>query len=153
MVRLSRMTDYAVVILCRIASEQRRAAFTSPYLAEATNLPLPTVSKILKALAQKQILRAQRGATGGYALARPTELISARDIVLALEGPVSLAACVDGGEGDCNFESHCQIKGRWDPVNAAIEDALGKVSLADMAAPRARHATAMVAMDMNGENG
>jgi FeS assembly SUF system regulator len=136
MVRLSRMTDYAVVILCQMAREPGTAVFTAPYLAEATGLPQPTASKLLKILAQKGILRAQRGAYGGYGLARPPESISARDIVLALEGPVTLTACVEGGEGSCNFELSCPIRGHWDPVNEAIHRALAEVSLAEMAARR-----------------
>jgi FeS assembly SUF system regulator len=136
MVRLSRMTDYAVVILCQMARERENAVLTAPYLAEATGLPLPSASKLLKLLAQKEIVRAQRGAAGGYSLARSADMISARDIVLALEGPVTLAACVDGGEGGCNFEPSCPIRGHWDPVNAAIHQALAKVSLTEMATPR-----------------
>jgi FeS assembly SUF system regulator len=130
------MTDYAVVILCQMAREREGAVFTAPYLADATGLPLPSASKLLKLLAQKGIVRAQRGASGGYALARPASMISARDIVLALEGPVTLAACVEGGEGGCNFELSCPIRGHWDPVNSAIHRALANVSLVEMAAPR-----------------
>lgn len=137
MVRLARMTDYGVVILCQMARDtQGQSVFTASHLSEATRLPLPTVSKLLKLLAHQGIVRAQRGAAGGYGLARAPETISARDIVLALEGPVVLTACVEGGDGCCGFEDSCAIRGHWDPVNAAIEEALNKVSLADMATPR-----------------
>jgi DNA-binding IscR family transcriptional regulator len=54
-------------------------------------------------------------------------------IIRALEGPVSLTACVDGAEGDCNVESLCPMRGNWDRVNRAIRDALAGVTLADMA--------------------
>ena len=136
MVRLARMTDYAVVILCQMAREGGDSVFNASSLAEATKLPLPSVSKLLKLMTQKGILRAQRGASGGYGLARPAESISARDIVLALEGPVVLTACVEGGEGGCGFEQSCPMRGHWDPVNTAISDALRKVTLAEMASPR-----------------
>ncbi|HIJ37867.1 MAG TPA: SUF system Fe-S cluster assembly regulator [Rhodospirillaceae bacterium] len=136
MVRLARMTDYGVVILCQMARDSEQRMFTAPYLAELTKLPLPTVSKLLKLLTQKGILRAQRGASGGYGLARPAQAVSARDIVLALEGPVVLTACVDGGEGGCDFELSCPMRGHWDPVNSAISEALRKVTLAEMAMPR-----------------
>jgi FeS assembly SUF system regulator len=136
MVRLTRMTDYAVVILCQMARDPVPAVFTASALAEATGLPLPSVSKLLKTLAHHGIVHAQRGASGGYVLARDPETISARDIVLALEGPVVLTACVDGGEGGCDFEGSCPIRGHWDPVNAAVHQALSNVTLAEMAAPR-----------------
>ncbi len=136
MVRLSRMTDYGVVILCQMARGPLGAVFTASHLAEVTHLPLPSVSKMLKLLTQKGILRAQRGASGGYGLARPAASISARDIVFALEGPVELTDCVEGGEGGCEHERSCPLRGHWDPVNRAIEQALSQVSLVEMAAPR-----------------
>lgn len=135
--RLARMTDYAVVVLCQMARAAARDVFTASALAEATGLPLPSVSKILKKLAQKEVLTAQRGAAGGYALARSPAEITAREIIVALEGPLVLAACVEEAEENCGFERSCPIRGHWDPVNGAIHDALGKVTLAEMAQPRA----------------
>lgn len=133
--RLSRMTDYAVVILCQMAHERGDALFCAPRLAELTSLPLPSVAKLLKTLAHHGLVRAQRGAAGGYGLARPAQEISALDIVLALEGPVELTACVDGTDQECGFEASCPIRGHWNPVNRAVQQALAGVSLAEMAAP------------------
>jgi len=130
------MTDYAVVVLCQMARAKDRRVFTATALAENTGLPLPSVSKLLKKLAQKEVVIAHRGASGGYGLARPSAQITAREIIVALEGPLVLAACVDEGEETCGFEQSCPIRGHWDPVNLAIHDALGKVTLADMAEPR-----------------
>lgn len=134
--RLARMTDYAVVVLCQMAHAPERAVFTATALADATGLPQPSVSKLLKRLTQKEVLVAHRGAAGGYGLARSPAEITAREIIVALEGPLVLAACVEEGEETCGFERSCPIRGHWDPVNQAIHDALGDVSLADMARPR-----------------
>jgi FeS assembly SUF system regulator len=134
--RLARMTDYAVVVLCQMARAKGQAMFTASALAEATGLPAPSVSKILKRLAQKRVVIAHRGATGGYGLDRSPADITAREIIVALEGPLVLAACVEDGMETCGFESSCPIRGHWDPVNRAIHDALGDVTLADMAEPR-----------------
>jgi len=134
--RLARMTDYAVVVLCRMAQAPGRAVFTATALSNATGLPLPSVSKLLKRLAQKGLLEAHRGAAGGYGLARAAAEITAREIIVALEGPLVLAACVEEGEETCGFERSCPIRGHWDPVNQAIHNALGNVTLAEMAEPR-----------------
>ncbi|MDR3440471.1 SUF system Fe-S cluster assembly regulator [Telmatospirillum sp.] len=134
--RLNRMTDYGVVILCQMARGSQDAMVTAPYLAEVTHLPLPSVSKLLKLLTQKGILKAQRGASGGYGLARPAEAITASDIVFALEGPIELTDCIEGGDGGCERERSCSLRGHWNPVNLAIEQALSKVTLRQMATPR-----------------
>ncbi len=136
MMRLNRMTDYGVVILCQMARGPHGTIFTASHLAALTQLPLPSVSKLLKLLTREGILQAQRGASGGYGLARPAAAISARDIIFALEGPIELTDCVDGGEAGCERQRSCSLRGHWDPVNHAIEQALRKVTLAEIAAPR-----------------
>jgi FeS assembly SUF system regulator len=130
--RLSRMTDYAVVVLSQMA-RSGNAVFAAPDLADATGLPLPSVSKVLRLLALGQLIVSRRGAAGGYALARPAEQINVAQILSALEGPISLTACVDGAEGSCKVETLCPLRGHWDVLNRAVRGALEQVSLAELA--------------------
>ncbi len=133
MFRLSRMTDYAVVVLSQMA-RAGDAVFAAPDLADATGLPLPSVSKVLRLLALGQLIASRRGAAGGYVLARAPEQINVAQIIAALEGPVSLTACVDGAEGSCKVETLCPLRGHWDVLNRAVRGALEQVSLAELAA-------------------
>ena len=128
MLRLSRLTDYAVVALVRLGAGMGE---TSPGIAAAVGLPEPTIAKVLKALAGQGLVTSQRGARGGYRLARPLREISVADVIVAIDGPIALTSCVDGGV-NCTTHSLCPMAGRWDPVNDAIRDALTSISLADM---------------------
>lgn len=132
MVRLSKLTDYAVVLLTQMARRDGRVATTS-VLSEGTGLPLPTVSKVLKILAKGGLLTAHRGATGGYVLAREAAQISIADIVTAMDGPIALTDCAEGSHQSCQMEQSCPISGQWNRINEAIRGALRNVSLADMA--------------------
>jgi FeS assembly SUF system regulator len=134
MIRLSKLTDYAVVVLIRLSESAAEPVQTSPGIAAVTGVPEPTVAKVLKALAGSNLVASLRGARGGYRLARPLDTISVADVIAAIDGPIALAACVDGGIGGCDVESFCAVKGRWDLVNAAIRDALERITLADMRA-------------------
>lgn len=134
MLKLNRITDYAVVVLAQMAREPNRLV-TGPQLAQDSAMPMPTVAKVLKDLTREGVLVSERGAHGGYRLARPPSEITVLQIIRALEGPVSLTACVDGTEGNCDVESLCPMRGNWDRVNGAIRTALESVSLADMAVP------------------
>ena len=134
MLRLNRITDYAVVVLTQMVREPEKRV-TAPQLSEDSNVPAPTVAKVLKALAKEGVLASQRGVKGGYRLAQPAGDISILEVIRALEGPISLTACVDGAEGDCNVELLCPVRGNWDQVNTAIRSALAEVSLEDMAIP------------------
>jgi FeS assembly SUF system regulator len=140
MLKLNRITDYAIVVLAQMAREPERLV-TAPQLAQDSTVPMPTVAKVLKDLAREGVLESERGVHGGYRLARPPAEITVLQIIRALEGPVSLTACVDGSEGNCDVESLCPMRGNWDRVNSAIRTALAGVSLADMALPAMRFDT------------
>lgn len=132
MLRLSKLTDYGVVVLARMG-EGGSAPQSAPGLAARTGLPEPTVAKVLKTLAQAGLVEGLRGARGGYRLARPLEAIALADVIIAFEGPIALTACVDGHTGGCESERLCPVRGRWDPVNRAIRAALEAISVAELA--------------------
>ncbi|MEM7168855.1 MAG: SUF system Fe-S cluster assembly regulator [Pseudomonadota bacterium] len=132
MFRLNRLTDYAVVVLSQMATRQAKV-HKAPELAQDTLLPLPTVAKILNALCKADLVVSHRGATGGYSLSREASEISVSDIIQALEGPIALTACVHGANETCEAESHCPLNGHWNQVNQTIQQALEKVSLAELA--------------------
>jgi FeS assembly SUF system regulator len=130
MLRLSKLTDYAVVVLVRLDSGT--VVQTSPGIAATTGIPEPTVAKVLKTLSAAALVTSQRGARGGYRLARPLEDIPVGEVITAMDGPITLAACVDGSVTECESLALCPVRGRWDPVNDAIQRALSAISLADM---------------------
>ncbi len=139
MIRLSKLTDYAVVVLTEMARIDARArqptVFTAPALADRTAAPVPTVQKVLKLLVKGGVVVSTRGAAGGYALARTPDRITVAQIIQAVDGPIALTDCVDGAEGSCGVERLCPIRGNWDKVNRAVRVALESVTLADMAMP------------------
>ncbi len=137
MIKVSRLADYAVVVLSAfLEGEQGEARLLSAMsVSTNTKLPEPTVAKILKLLARGGILRSVRGAGGGYALSRLSSDITVADVIAAVEGPVALTACVEGATERCDYAPLCPANGRWNDVNAAILKALENVSLRDMVAP------------------
>lgn len=135
MIKLGKLTDYAVVVMGQLAKENSTVLRSAHYLSEKTRLPEPTVAKVLKLLAQGALLESIRGAAGGYRLSRAADQISIIDIIVALEGPIAVVSCVGGGERDCRIEQSCLVKGNWTPVNDAITTALSRVRLADMIMP------------------
>lgn len=130
MLRLSKLTDYAVVVLTRLSSAS--PIQTSPGIAACTGIPEPTVAKVLKTLVAAGLVASHRGAHGGYRLTRPLAALPIADVIEAIDGPIALTACVEGAGAFCDVGTTCPMRGRWDPVNAAIREALGTITLADM---------------------
>ncbi|MGM0522181.1 MAG: SUF system Fe-S cluster assembly regulator [Pseudomonadota bacterium] len=131
MLKLSRLTDYAAVVMAQIArhSETPHAAAE---LAEAVQLPHPTVSKTLKMLVKAGLLVSHRGAQGGYRLSRPAYQITAADIIAAIEGPVAMTECSQA-EGDCELVDTCGVADNWQRVSLAIRTLLESVTLSHLA--------------------
>lgn len=135
MVRISRLTDYGIVLLSHMAAQPAQA-LSAAELAEALHLPLPTVSKLLGVLSRAGLLESQRGAKGGYVLATAPDDISIVTIVEALEGPVALTLCSGDAAGDCEYEGVCPLPGHWRRINGAIRSALEEISLAEIMTPQ-----------------
>ncbi|MGH8259425.1 MAG: SUF system Fe-S cluster assembly regulator [Steroidobacteraceae bacterium] len=131
MLRISRLTDYATVILATLASEPARLQ-TAAALSEQTHIAAPTVSKLLKQLQRTGLVTSTRGLHGGYQLARPASEISAAAILDALEGPLALTDC-SAGHGQCEIEPTCRVGRVWQRLNLAIRRSLYEVTLAQLA--------------------
>jgi FeS assembly SUF system regulator len=132
MIRISRLTDYGIVLLAHMAGHPQRVHTAAEAAAEA-RLPLPTVSKLLRALAKAGLLASQRGVKGGYGLAHPPAQITVARIVTALEGPIAITACTTGGPSDCEHQRRCPVRGHWSLINLAVREALESITLADLA--------------------
>jgi FeS assembly SUF system regulator len=133
MLRLSKLADYAVVVLVRLSHQE--GVQTAPGIAATTGIPEPTVAKVLKILAGADLVSSQRGAKGGYRLNRPLAEIGVSEVITAIDGPIALTACVDGFPSECESLGLCPMRGRWNPVNEAVQRAVAAITLADMQIP------------------
>lgn len=132
MIRMTKMTDYAIVLMTECARHSARTIHTARDLAEGSRVPLPTVGKILKLLAKRRLLQSHRGVKGGYSLARRPVSISVADIIIAMEGPIALTECISDVPGKCELERKCPVHSNWQRINEAVRVALGSISLDDM---------------------
>lgn len=135
MLRLSKLADYATVIMCRMA-RQPDEAYSAARLAEALDVPQPTVAKLLKLLARAGLLDSIRGGKGGYLLARGAAEISLADVISAIDGLPGLTECITS-PGTCGLEGSCDMRHNWPAINQVVVGALASVSLAQVGASRA----------------
>lgn len=134
MLRVTKLTDYATVVLAALASNPRRV-HTTAELAERARLEPTTVAKVLKPLSHAGLVEGFRGASGGFRLARPAGDIALIAIVEAIEGPLGMTEC-SGEHSTCEHESHCGVQSHWRRINDVIAQTLSDITLADML-PRA----------------
>lgn len=135
MVRIAKLTDYAIVLLAWLASGDDRPLFAAAELAAAAQLPYPTVSKILRVLSRAGLVISVRGFQGGYRLARPADRVSVAEIIAAMEGPIALTECSADNPGLCDLEPLCPVTRNWQRINAAVRDALQNLTLEELTRP------------------
>jgi len=127
MFKISRLTDYSVVLLRYLASHKGPASARD--LSELSGLPLPTVSKLLKLLAKHKIISATRGANGGYELALDLRSLSVFNLIEVFEGPPALTTCLGDAHQGCQIDNLCPQKNSWHKVHKKIAQLLGEISL------------------------
>jgi FeS assembly SUF system regulator len=139
MIRITKMTDYGILLLSRFATADNGAepkTRTVRDLATGAHLPEPTVGKLLKSLAKSGLLVSTRGVKGGYRLARPPRDITVAQIISAIDGPIAITDCATTGTAHrCDLEGRCPVQTNWQKINVAIRDSLEQITLADMAVP------------------
>ena len=132
MIKLSKMTDYAVVCLGMLA-RRPGSSMSATELSKQTGLALYTVQKLLKLLVSKSdFIKANRGALGGYMLNRNSSEISVVEIIEALDGPITLTSCVDKSESFCEASDICFLGGKWNKINEIIRKSLNDISLKEL---------------------
>lgn len=132
MLRISKLTDYAMVILAYMGHHPHQV-FQAAEIAKHTDIARPTVSKLLKQLTKRKILTSLRGVAGGYKLAFDPSKLSIADVITALEGPLAITECNLGKEY-CVIGDHCQITSPWLQINKVIYEALTDYKLSNLVA-------------------
>lgn len=128
--RLSNLTDYAIITMSQAATHCGDGRVSAAELAHETGLPVPTVQRLVSKLTAASLLRSVRGAGGGLQLGRPAAAITVADIVEAIEGPIALTACLE--DGGCDHEPDCRMKPHWPMINAKLRGALAEITLDDL---------------------
>lgn len=152
MLKVTKFTDYALVVLCCMATSTNSAShsvavvntntgtasnsasvMSATSIAKAVNLQLPTVSKILKILVNSGLVKSFRGADGGYALARGAEFITVSQVIASVEGPVALTDCTSlTVDSSCQYFDNCQLRRPWQKINSGISRMLNNISINDI---------------------
>lgn len=136
MLRIGKLSDYAIVVLAHMARHAHRCVHSATDLADETDVPLPTVQKVLKVLARGELVVSMRGARGGYALAGDPAHTSLMSILEVMEGPLALTECAVPHLGTCEDHERCSVGAHWPLINAAVREGLERVSLLDLARTR-----------------
>src|SRR5438309_7212041 len=104
-------------------------------IANSERIPKYFLEKVIRDLMRRGLVRARRGPGGGYQLARAAATISFRDVIEAVEGPISLNVCVDGSAA-CNLQPACRMFRVWEEGQRVLLDVFSHTMLNQVASSR-----------------
>jgi Rrf2 family protein len=135
MLKISRLTDYGLLASVYLASRPGEVA-AAREIAEFYHLPVPAITKVLKALNTSGVVTSHRGVDGGYSFEGDAEAVTLGHLIEVLEGPWDLTECEsfdDEGHATCAIRVACPSRRFLFGINRAIKGAFEQVTLADLA--------------------
>ena len=130
--QLTRGAEYAVRAMTYLASFPGGHVASLHEIGEAQDIPESFLAKILQSLVRGGLAVSQRGAHGGFALARPASQITMQEVIEAVDGPITVNPCVLSPE-DCARSASCSTHQAWMRAQGQLMDVLGTVTLASLA--------------------
>ncbi len=132
MLRLSKKADYALIAMKHLAMRPDGASASAREIAEAYDIPLELLAKVLQRLVRSRLLLSVQGTRGGYRLGRSAQSIPVADVIQAVDGPVTVTACSTDDQR-CDQYSKCNVRDPLWKIRSRIIEALTTVSVAELA--------------------
>jgi Rrf2 family protein len=132
MLRLSKKADYALMATKHLAMRPDSSSASAREIAEAYDIPLELLAKVLQRLVRARLMVSVQGTRGGYRLARPPHAMTVADVIQAVDGPVAVTAC-STDDHRCDQYSKCSIRDPLWKIRGRIIEALTTVSVAELA--------------------
>ena len=137
LMQIPRKIEYALRAMIHLADNPGGIARGS-VIARQEHIPKYYLEKVIRDLMKRGLVRARRGPGGGYQLARPAETVSFRDVIEAVEGPITLNVCVDGSSV-CNLQPACRMFRVWEEGQRVLLDVFSHTMLSEIASSRPRN--------------
>jgi len=130
--QVSRKVDYALRAVIHLASDEHRdRACSVAEIAERERIPRQFLEKIVRDLIRRGLVRSRRGPHGGYVLARQAEEVTFKDVIEAVEGPISLNVCV-GEHAECFLLGACGMNRVWVEGQRRVMDLFQSTTIASV---------------------
>ena len=134
---VSTKSEYGLRALIYLAGGREDRAVPARQIAEKWKVPIKYLEQILKTLKEAGLVEGHVGVAGGYRLKRPASLITAGEVIRALDGRLAPMGCVSAYDYEpCEFEPACSLKTLWAKTRAAMLSVLDQTTIADLAVSR-----------------
>lgn len=134
LMQIPRRIEYALRAMIHLADRPGGVA-RGIEIAEREHIPKYFLEKVIRDLMRGGLVSSHRGPGGGYQLARPASAITFKDIIEAVEGPITLNICVDGSS-ICALQPACRMYRVWEEGQRVLLKVFSQTMLAEIVAER-----------------
>jgi len=145
LMQVSRKVDYALRAVIYLSLQKGDRSVPVKEIASRRRIPRKFLEKIIQDLIRADLVKSQRGAHGGYTLARLPDQVTFRDVIEAVDGPISLNICVSE-QHDCSVLSSCNMQGIWQEGQRRMLEYFADKTLADLNPIRALNTSREIAV-------
>lgn len=131
--KISFRGDYALKAILELSLHFNKGIVRIHDIAKRQDIPLKYLEQILLALKGAGYVKSQRGAKGGYSLAKDPKDIKLGEIIRLMEGPIAPITCVSKScYQRCSEEAICVFRPVFEHIRMTLEEVVDKTSFADM---------------------
>lgn len=129
--KISSKGRYGIKAMLELALVYNKETISVRSIAEKKNISELYLEKIFSKLRKAELIKSMRGIKGGYSLADSPENITIKNIMDALEGPISISECIENNKSCDNLDT-CATRVLWVKIRDAIDDIFLSVTLQDI---------------------
>ena len=141
LMQISRRVDYGLRAVIYLSDQDPEKCCSIAEIAKHQGVPRKFLEKIIQDLIRGGLIKSKRGSLGGYMLARPADAISFHDVIEAIEGPITVNACLDDEIG-CDQLPRCTMAGVWSDIQRSVTEVLSRTTIAALRRPACKELTA-----------
>ncbi|MGH7932880.1 MAG: RrF2 family transcriptional regulator [Candidatus Binataceae bacterium] len=134
LMQIPRKIEYALRAMIHLADHPDGVA-RGAEIAQQEHIPKYYLEKVIRDLMRRGLVRARRGPGGGYQLGRAAHSISFRDVIEAVEGPITLNVCVEGGTA-CDLQPSCRMFRVWEEGQRVLLEVFSQTTLQEVASSK-----------------
>ncbi len=131
LMQIPRRVDYGLRAAVYLSGQDPEKCCSITEIAKRQNVPKKFLEKIIQDLIRGGLIKSKRGSCGGYTLARPAEAISIYDVIAAIEGPITVNACMEA-HSSCDRLPCCSMVAVWSEVQRKVTEVFTRTTLADL---------------------
>lgn len=130
--RINRKVEYALMALKHMSQKMPGELTTAKEISDRLQTPFDATAKVMQIMAQKNLLRSEQGASGGYQILKDLSRVHLLDLMEMIEGPQALVKCVHKVQEPCDIFKTCNMASPLSTLNHRLHDFYRGISVKEL---------------------